>query len=589
MTIRQQIQRIVLLLFGATIAAPQVFAGGGPENVFLVVNSLDEDSRTIANHYCALRQIPASNVFETTWDGSPNVITIKQFRTKLIADILKEIEARRLTKQIDYIVYSSGFPYSVDFLLDFPDKKVPSHRGRSASLTGMTYLHEIVRQKDKRYANFQADVNHYFADTRRRSTGFSSQYAYGRTGRMTPTRGSRYYLSTMLGYTAGAGNTVDEVINYLNISASADGTSPRGTIYLMQNPDARAIPRVPFFGEVVEQLQRAGVRAEIIAGDAKPIGVLPIQKRDVAGAVVGYAKFDWASSGSRILPGAICEHLTSYGAVLYGTRSQTLLCEFLRHGAAGASGTVVEPLSIWQKFPHPNIHVRYAHGCTLGESFYQAVANPYQLLIVGDPLCRPWAKIPTIRVEGIQPDQRLKGTVAFKPSCWVTVPVSRYRLFVDGRLSAECKAGESLSMDTTKLPNGYHELRIVGIDRTPIETQGRLILPVYFDNVERKISSRASPSRQVKYGSRFHVEVNAPGAKEILVYHRRRALASAQRSRARVMIDTRDIGSGPVELTIIAKGTDKGATNAWFAKPLSLDIIPTPRIVTPRVPPIGNP
>ena len=573
---RRLLPTIAVSLFTFLNGVNSASAGGGPENVFLVVNSTDEDSRTIANHYCNLRRIPPSNVFETKWEGSDNVITVNQFRTKLLADILGEITKRRLTKQIDHIVYSAGFPYAVDFLTDFKNEKPlsPDIRGRYASLTGMTFLHQAVRKKDLRYADYTSQVNHYFANGNRRSTGFSSQYSYSRIGRTNAARGTKYYLSTMLGYTAGRGNTVDEVIRYLNRSAIADGTTPRGTIYFMENPDARSLPRHPNYDAVAALLNKAGVKAEVIAGDAKPIGVLPIKKSDVAGAMVGYASFNWASSGSRILPGAICENLTSYGGVLKTGGGQTPLTEFLRHGAAGSSGTVWEPYALQAKFPHPLIHVRYANGCSLAESFYQSVGNPYQLIIVGDPLCRPWAKIPTVRVDGLQANQRVKGKITLTPSAASPIRISRFRLFVDGRLATECQAGESLAMDTTKLPNGYHDIRIVGIDSSPVETQGRLLIPVFVDNARRSIKVQASPSDQIQLGDRFRVQVNAPGATEILVYHRRRALAAANLAKANIMIDSRDIGAGPVELTVVAKAPGKGANKAWFAKPLKLEIIP---------------
>jgi hypothetical protein len=154
----------------------------------------------------------------------------------------------------------------------------------------------------------------------------------------------------------------------------------------MFNGDIRSRTREWGFAAAARLLEEAGVAAVVEEG------VLPRNRSDIAGAMVGTANFDFAGSGSRILPGAICEHLTSCGGVLTWSDFQTPLTEWLRDGAAGASGTVTEPLAMQAKFPYPFIHVHYARGATLAEAFYQSVAAPYQLLIVGDPLCRPWAK-----------------------------------------------------------------------------------------------------------------------------------------------------------------------------------------------------
>ena len=61
------------------------------------------------------------------------------------------------------------------------------------------------------------------------------------------------------------------------------------------------------------------------------------------------------------------------------------------------------------------IQVHYARGCTLAEAFYQSVRGPYQLLIVGDPLCRPWADIPQVSVAGDAGGGRGHGTLTLKP------------------------------------------------------------------------------------------------------------------------------------------------------------------------------
>ena len=177
-------------------------------------------------------------------------------------------------------------------------------------------------------------------------------------------------LSMMLGVTAGRGNTLAEVLAYLHRSAAADGTHPQGTIYFMQNDDIRSRVRQAGFPRRRRELEDLGVAAEIVDG------VLPRRKNDVQGAMLGVADFDWKASRSTILPGAICEHFTSFGGDMHAGAGQTPLSVFLRYGAAAASGTVTEPYAIAEQVPRPMIHVHYARGCTVAEAFYQSVIVP---------------------------------------------------------------------------------------------------------------------------------------------------------------------------------------------------------------------
>jgi hypothetical protein len=97
------------LVFLAIFTAPAL-AGGGPENVFLIVNSADIGSKTIANYYIQLRNIPPDNVLyldPKSWNGSSARIDINLFREKILEPILEEIKKRMLDAQVDSIIYSS--------------------------------------------------------------------------------------------------------------------------------------------------------------------------------------------------------------------------------------------------------------------------------------------------------------------------------------------------------------------------------------------------------------------------------------------------------------------------------------------------
>ena len=68
------------------------FAGGGPENYFLVVNSASASSLTIANHYIELRKIPSSNVLYLDWKRDLNTIDVNTFRTEILGPVLQAID-----------------------------------------------------------------------------------------------------------------------------------------------------------------------------------------------------------------------------------------------------------------------------------------------------------------------------------------------------------------------------------------------------------------------------------------------------------------------------------------------------------------
>ena len=138
--------------------------------------------------------------------------------------------------------------------------------------------------------------------------GFSAQYDW--TGATQPVKTFRseslnsYYLATLLAYTGSHGNSVPEVQNYLASARSSDGTQPEGTVYLLMNRDVRSETRQPLFLKTVAALESRGHRAEILTRtrrQAPQDGILPQGKADVIGAVVGIRKFNWQSSGSRLL------------------------------------------------------------------------------------------------------------------------------------------------------------------------------------------------------------------------------------------------------------------------------------------------
>ena len=122
-------------------------AGGGPEGVLLVVNASSADSLAVANAYADLRGIPPINVLMLPWQEGDESIGIETFRRDLLEPVLRAIDGRRLAPQIDCVVYSSDFPWRIDFADEMPTPLASQELFKypSGSLTGMTMLHGAVR------------------------------------------------------------------------------------------------------------------------------------------------------------------------------------------------------------------------------------------------------------------------------------------------------------------------------------------------------------------------------------------------------------------------------------------------------------
>jgi hypothetical protein len=572
---------LICAVFSVLTANP-VLAGGGPENVLLVVNRNSIDSMTIANHYAKLRKIPPGNILTLSWDGDEHRTTVADFREKILLPVLKTISQRKLGNQIDYVIYSSGFPWGITLDSDVtrimeamknvqPDYKWPKQKTKVGSLNGMTFLGQGTLHGLPWY--FDPHSNFY---ARGRTTqeeptlAFKAAQQYGPRGERVKTGGRQYFLSTMLGVTAGRGNTVDEVLHYLDRSAMADGTKPRGTIYYMQNKDVRTTARTQGlpFTVAVKALKAMGVEAEIL------LGKLPHKKDDVQGLMTGTASFNWKASGSTIRPGAICEHFTSYGGMMNKEAGQTPLAIFLLNGAAAASGTVTEPYALAYKFPDPMMHVHYARGCSLAESFYQSLASPYQLLIVGDPLCRPWASIPRVTVKGVKHLAVVKGKLSLRPAATSggKLPVDRFDLLIDGLRRASCGLGGSLDFDTAILGDGYHELRVVAIEDGLIRSQGRWISSITTNNHGRTITAEANPATVVRADEPLTITVNSPGSSSIALLHNSRLLGSVKGSAGKLLIkEPIKLGYGTIELRAVGLSPKGPSTYAW-AKPIVLTV-----------------
>jgi hypothetical protein len=502
----------------------------------VVVNDSNPHSQAVANAFISLRRVPPLNVVPIAWDGPDDEVPIGVFRERILRPVLTAIDSRGLAPQIDCIAYSCGFPWRIDFRDDLPETLAARDRFPAGSLTGMTFLFSttleppegVIPQWLARHTNRYAPPPSTDDTVVPTTYGFRAATGWGSDGEPTAVGGGHHVLAVMLGVTAGRGNSVAEIISGLKASTASDGTRPDGTIYFVTNTDIRTTARSAGFPATVAAIKATGVGAEIVTG------TLPLKKPDVAGLMMGAANFDWATSGSTVLPGAICDNLTSFGGVFTHGAGQTPLSEFIRAGAAGASGTVIEPYALADKFPMSTAQLHYARGASLAEAFYRSVRAPYQLLVVGDPLCQPWARIPAVEVTVVAGGQSSKildlampltGTIVLIPrgTSAGPAPIGRYELFIDGIRIASCREGEQLPLDTSRFCDGHHELRVVAVEASPLETQGRWVHAGTFANHGHRLALSAT-QRHISLEDTLHISIRGTFANSVTVFTAGRVL-----------------------------------------------------------------
>ncbi|MEO1529597.1 MAG: hypothetical protein AAFX06_29600 [Planctomycetota bacterium] len=138
-------------------------ASGGlsSENVVVVVNAGSLESRTIANHYVHLRQIPTKNVIFLDNVPEGMIVELEPFREQILRPILKELDARKIAAQTRVIAYSAGFPTAVrikEHHEQLEDESLRKYQRPVGSLTGLTYFYRFLLSDKPQYLGLSSNL-----------------------------------------------------------------------------------------------------------------------------------------------------------------------------------------------------------------------------------------------------------------------------------------------------------------------------------------------------------------------------------------------------------------------------------------------
>lgn len=305
----------------------------------VIINTADPLSVRIGNYYAAQRRIPAQNIIKVDFAPGKNNLSRHEFEAiKLTIEkkTRRGVQAYALTWAAPYRVECMSITSALAFGFD------PGYCAESCKAT-------------------------------RQSVYFNSPA-------LLP-----YEQLHMRPTMTIAATTFEQAKALIDRGIMSDASRPAATAYLLSTSDKARNIRSNSYPLIERMLGNGPVRAHRIEQDVLR----------GAGDVLFYFTGRERVEGLRTLhfvPGAIADHLTSFGGMLTDSTQMSAL-RWLEAGATGSYGAVVEPCAIPQKFPNALIVIgRYLQGETLIEAYWKSVAMPGQGIFIGEPLAAPFRR-----------------------------------------------------------------------------------------------------------------------------------------------------------------------------------------------------
>ena len=424
-----------ILLLCSAMCAPAL----GPHEILLLVNSNSLDSKEIANAFAHSRNVPPQNIVYLSLPVSvlePSAqISPEDFTRWIWEPANAAMQARGVGDHILAWVYSADFPIRVT-----TDPVI--------SIQGITFTRNNIPPAEMIQKGLYPSPLFAGPDADDRP----GAPAHSLEGFCMKLQTQMPLPSMTLGFTGSRGSDVASVLRVLRRGSLSDHTAPPGSIFFVVNEDVRSKCRAWQFAGAQQELERLRVAVQITP-------VFPDPSAKVMGLMTGQAWIN-ADTIKNIQPGCMAEHLTSFSAV-FDNPDQSKATEWLNAGASASAGAVTEPMAIWTKFPHARLFVHYAMGCTILESYYQAIRCPLQILLLGEPLASPWS--PGLSMVLVQTDDgSVSNKASFHTQLFPADPQSApdFLYLLDGR-SLNAPSKPDIEINTDHLADGYHELRVV--------------------------------------------------------------------------------------------------------------------------------
>jgi len=380
------------------------------DEILIIANKDIEESMSLAQYYCTQRSIPDKNILALSLGSNlKDSISRSDYEKQLVEPIRNKLFNERLIGKIKCLLTIYGVPIKVGGrgILEGHEVKL-KELNRLAEQTKKTLEDSKQanstdsvehKQADRRLAQLQGAIDringketHASVDSELSMVLFDSYELYRWQPNMLNDKGtSQPSITLMVSRLDGPDKNI--IRGLIDKAIAAEKIGLKGIAYI----DSRGITSRDLYGHFDQSLRN-------LAAFLKPETKIPVVEerastlfaQDTCPETALYC--GWYSAGKYVdafdfVDGAIGYHIGSYEAVNLRDPNSSQWCpSMLMDGITATLGPVAEPYL--HAFPEPReFFPKLLEGNCLVEAYYRTKPlNSWQMLLIGDPLYRPFKR-----------------------------------------------------------------------------------------------------------------------------------------------------------------------------------------------------
>jgi uncharacterized protein (TIGR03790 family) len=383
-----------------------------PQEILIVANKDVAESMQIAQYYCQKRGVPDKNIFELPLGaGLTDYINRADYDKKIAEPIRKEFFVHGRLGKIKCLLTLYGVPIKVgrrgvlsgyegrlrelNVLAEEERKKIAQYKQESLTDSAQH------KQATGRLAQLQLEIDwirgtetNASLDSELSMVLFEAYDLYRWQPNMLKNDGAGFsYRTLMVSRLDGPGSSIAKGL--IDKALAAEDAGLRGTAYIDSRGITANSPNGRFDQSLRELAALTRSQTDIPVQEEQTASLFAPGSCPQAALYCGWYSLTKYVDAFDFVEGAVGYHIASLEALNLRDPNSSQWCPaMLKDGITATLGPVAEPYL--HSFPDPRAFFTELYsGCCLVEAYYRtAPFNSWQLLLIGDPLYRPFKARP---------------------------------------------------------------------------------------------------------------------------------------------------------------------------------------------------